>query len=164
MSMSIHEKLILQTAVVKQLKSIVDATRAAAEAELEQGDMKRPRGLGSVSLSEPKKHAQVTNDEAFTRHCIETGDANVSVSITGPLEEVLAVLAEHAPHLIGDTHHLPDWLIKRELDYAENGELIPGVTVTESEPRLLVRTKPEAMDEALQILAGTPLALEGGDK
>lgn len=164
MSMSIHEKLILQTAVVKQLKSIVDTTRAAAEAELEQGDMKRPRGLGSVSLSEPKRHAQVTNDEAFTRHCIETGDANVSVSITGPLEEVLAVLAEHAPHLIGDTHHLPDWLIKRELDYAENGELIPGVTVTEKAPVLRVSTKDAAMVEAAQILAGTPLALEEGNR
>ena len=50
--MNVHEKLLLQTAVVKRLKTIVDDTRAIAMAELEAGDMKRPRGLGSVSLSD----------------------------------------------------------------------------------------------------------------
>ena len=162
--MNIHEKLLLQTAVVKQLKTITDATRAAAEAELEAGDMKRPRGLGSVSLSEPGRKAQVTDDDQFTRHCIETGDASVAVAITGPMEEVLAVLDEHAPHLIGERHYLPDWLIKRELQFAENGELIPGVTVTDTAPRLVVRTKDAALVEADRILSGTPLALEEGDK
>lgn len=162
--MNIHKKLILQTAVVKHLRTIVDQTRALAEAELEPGDMKRPEGLGSVSLSEPKKHATVTDEEAFTRHCVETGEANVMVSITGPLEEVLAVLADHAPHLIGDTHHLPDYLIRRELAYAEGGQLIPGVTVTEKDPVLRVSTKDAAAVEAVKILAGTVLALEAGDQ
>ena len=59
------KRLILQTAVVKLLKSHVDDTRATVEAELEPGDMKRPDGLGSVSLSEPGCKAKVVDDAAF---------------------------------------------------------------------------------------------------
>ena len=162
--MNVFEKLLLQTAVVKQLKTIVDETRAQAQAELEAGDMKRPRGLGSVSLSEPGVTAKITDDAAFTAHCVATGEATVAVEITGPMEEVLAVLDEHAPHLIGERTYLPEWLVKQELDRAESGEDIPGVEVSESAPRLIVRTRDAAMVEAAQILAGTPLAIEEGDR
>ena len=162
MTLNIFEKLILQTAVVKQLKALTDETRAAAQDELEAGDMKRPRNLGSVSLSEPSLKAKVVDDDAFTAHCTTTGEATVSVAITGPIEEVLAVLNEHAPHLIGEKTYLPDWLIKQELDKAEAGETIPGVEVSETAPRLIVRTKDSAMREAAAILSGTPLAIEGG--
>ena len=164
MTNSIHEKLILQTAVVKQLKAITDETRAAAQDALEPGDMKRPRGLGSVSLSEPGVKAKVVDDDAFAAHCEGTGEATVSVAITGPIEEVLAVLDEHAPHLICEKTYLPDWLIKQELAKAEAGETVPGVEVSETAPRLIVRTKDEAMKEAAAILAGTHLAIEGGDR
>lgn len=160
--MNIYEKLLLQTAVTKHLKSITDQTRLDAQDELEPGDMKRPRGLGSVSLSEPALKARVVDDAAFQAHCEDTGDATVSVAITGPLEEVLAVLAEHAPHLIGERTYIPDWLIKQELEKAEAGEAVPGVEVSETAPRLIVRTKDTAMREAAQILAGTPLAIEEG--
>lgn len=160
--MNLYEKLLLQTAVVKQLKSITDQTRAQVQESLEAGDMKRPRGLGSVSLSEPALKANVVDDDAFTAHCVATGDATVAVAITGPMEEVLAVLDEHAPHLIGEKTYLPDWLIKQERERAEAGEDIPGVEVSETAPRLIVRTKDAAMQEAAQILAGTPLALEEG--
>lgn len=162
--MNLYEKLLLQTAVVKQLKAITDQTRAQVQESLEAGDMKRPRGLGSVSLSEPASRAQVVDDDAFTAHCVSTGEATVAVAITGPMEEVLAVLDEHAPHLIGEKTYLPDWLIKQERERAEAGEEIPGVEVSESAPRLVVRTKDAAMVEASQILDGTPLAIEGGDK
>lgn len=162
--MNIYEKLLLQTAVVKQLNLIIKQTREEAESQLEKGDMKRPRGLGTVSLPESKREAHVTNDDAFAKHCEMTGDATVAVAITGALEEVLPVLAEHAPHLIGDRTYLPDWLIKRELDYAVGGQLIPGVTVTDKDSSLRVVAKDPAMVEALEILSGTPLALEGGDK
>lgn len=162
--MNIHEKLLLQTAVTKHLKSITDQTRAEAEAELEPGDMKRPRGLGSVSLSEPAAKAKVVDNDAFAAHCEATGEATVSVAITGPMEEVLAVLDEHAPHLIGERTYIPDWLMKQELEKAEAGEPVPGVEVVETAPRLIVRTKDAAMREAAAILAGTPLAIEGGDK
>lgn len=164
MNMSNPEKLILQTAVTKHLKAITDQTRAIVEAELEAGDMKRPRGLGSVSLSEPAPKASVIDNDAFTAHCTATGEATVSVAITGPIEEVLAVLDEHAPHLIGERTYLPDWLIKQELEKAENGETVPGVEVSETAPRLIVRTKDEAMKEAAYILAGTRLAIEEGNK
>lgn len=160
--MNNFEKLLLQTAVVKQLKSITDETRAAVQAELEAGDMKRPRGLGSVSLSEPAVKAKVVDDDAFAAHCETTGGATVAVAITGPMEEVLAVLDEHAPHLIGERTYIPDWLMKQELDRAEAGELVPGVELVESAPRLVVRTKDAAVAEAKLILSGTPLALEGG--
>ena len=160
--MNVFEKLLLQTAVVKQLKTIVDETRAQAQAELEAGDMKRPRGLGSVSLSEPGVTAKITDDAAFTAHCVATGEATVAVEITGPMEEVLAVLDEHAPHLIGDRTYLPEWLVKQERERAEAGETIPGVELVESAPRLIVRTRDAAMVEAAQILAGTPLAIEEG--
>lgn len=162
--MNVYEKLLLQTAVVKQLKTIVDETRAQAQAELDAGDMKRPRGLGSVSLSEPALKASVVDDDAFTAHCVATGEATVAVEITGPMEEVLAVLDEHAPHLIGERTYLPEWLVKQERERAEAGEDIPGVEVSESAPRLIVRTRDAAMVEAAQILAGTPLAIEGGDR
>lgn len=160
--MNIHEKLLLQTAVVKALKSITDETRIAAQDALEPGDMKRPRGLGSVSLSEPALKAKVVDDDAFAAHCESTGEETVSVAITGAMEEVLAVLDEHAPHLIGEKTYLPDWLIKQELERAEAGQAVPGVEVSETAPRLVVRTKDAAMVEAAQILAGTPLALEEG--
>lgn len=160
--MNLYEQLLLQTAVVKQLKSITDQTRAQVQESLEAGDMKRPRGLGSVSLSEPSLKASVVDDDAFTAHCVATGDATVAVAITGPMEEVLAVLDEHAPHLIGERTYLPDWLIKQERERAEAGEDIPGVEVSEAAPRLIVRTKDAAMVEAAKILDGTPLALEEG--
>lgn len=160
--MNLYEQLLLQTAVVKQLKSITDQTRAQVQESLEAGDMKRPRGLGSVSLSEPALKASVVDDDAFTAHCVATGEATVAVAITGPMEEVLAVLDEHAPHLIGERTYLPDWLIKQERERAEAGEDIPGVEVSETASRLIVRTKDAAMVEAAQILDGTPLALEEG--
>ena len=164
MNMTVFERLLLQTAVTKTLKGEVDETRAEAQAQLEAGDMKRPRGLGSVSLSEPGVKAKVVDDAAFRAHCESTGDVTVSVVVDGPLEEVLAVLAEHAPHLIGERTYIPDWLIKQELDRAEAGESVPGVEVSETAPRLIVRTKDAAMREAAAILQGTPLAIEGGDK
>lgn len=160
--MNIHEKLLLQTAVVKQLKTITDETRAQVQGALEAGDMKRPRGLGSVSLSEPASKAKVVDLAAFEAHCVGTGEATVAVEVTGPIEEVLAVLDEHAPHLIGERTFVPDWLTKQELEKAETGESVPGVEVSETEPRLMVRTKDAAMVEAAAILAGTPLALEEG--
>lgn len=160
--MNIHEKLLLQTAVVKQLNAIVSQTRKEAEKTLERGDTKRPRGLGSVSLPPSKTKAVVVDDKAFAAHCEGVDGATVAVAITGPMEEVLAVLDEHAPHLIGEKTYLPDWLIKQELEKAEAGETVPGVEVVETAPRLIVRTKDTAMREAAQILAGTPLAIEEG--
>lgn len=160
--MNLYEKLLLQTAVVKQLKSITDETRAQVQESLESGDMKRPRGLGSVSLSEPASKAKVVDPAAFEAHCVGTDGSTVAVEVTGPIEEVLAVLNEHAPHLIGEKTYLPDWLTKQELEKAEAGEAVPGVEVSETAPRLIVRTKDEAMKEAAAILAGTPLALEEG--
>ena len=163
--MNVHEKLLLQTAVVKRLKTIVDDTRAIAMAELEAGDMKRPRGLGSVSLSEEKTTAKVTGREAFEAHCADTyGSDCVTVDVTGPLEEVLAVLAEHAPHLIGERTYVPAWMEAQELRRAESGELVPGVELSTQSPRLVVRTSQASLDEARQIIAGTPLAVEGADR
>lgn len=160
--MNLHETLLLQTAVVKQLKLITDETRAQVQDALEPGDMKRPRGLGSVSLSEPAVKAKVVDPAAFEAHCAGTGEATVAVEVTGPIEEVLAVLDEHAPHLIGERTYVPEWLTKQELEKAEAGDEVPGVELSETAPRLIVRTKDEAMKEAAAILAGTPLALEEG--
>lgn len=160
--MNIHEKLLLQTAVIKQLIAIKDQTRTEAEKTLERGDTKRPRGLGSVSLPPAKKKAAVVDDKAFAAHCESVDGATVAVAITGPMEEVLAVLDEHAPHLIGEKTYLPDWLIEQELKAAEGGKAVPGVEVVDTEPSMKVTAQAPAMEEALQILAGTPLALEEG--
>ena len=162
--MNVFEKLLLQTAVVKQLKTIVDETRAQAQESLEAGDMKRPRGLGSGSLSEPAVKAKVVDPAAFEAHCVGPDGSPVTVEVTGPIEEVLAVLYEHAPHLIGERTYLPDWLVSQELEKAEAGEDIPGVEVSEAAPRLVVRTRDAAMVEAAQILSDTPLAIEDGDR
>ncbi|MDO5535881.1 MAG: hypothetical protein Q4F65_14690 [Propionibacteriaceae bacterium] len=156
------EKLLLQTAVVKQLNKVIGQTRAEAEEALERGDTKRPRGLGSVSLPPLKSKAQVVDDEAFAAHCATVDGATVAVSITGPMEEVLAVLDEHAPHLIGEKTYLPDWLIEQELKAAASGKPVPGVELVESAPSMRVTAQDAAMVEALEILAGTPLAIEGG--
>ena len=162
--MNIHEKLLLQTAVVKQLNAIVSQTRKEAEKTLERGDTKRPRGLGSVSLPPSKTKAVVVDDKAFAAHCEGVDGATVAVAITGPMEEVLAVLDEHAPHLIGEKTYLPDWLIDQELKAAERGKDVPGVEMVETEPSMKVTAQQPAMDEALQIIAGTPLALEDGGR
>ncbi|WP_372673011.1 hypothetical protein [Amycolatopsis kentuckyensis] len=92
----------------KKAEDYYDAVRAEAEKVMDRGDTKSvyaPDGhtrLGAASMSNPKRKAEVHDADAFLTWVREHYPESVEMDadITGPLDEVKAVLFQHAKHLL----------------------------------------------------------------
>lgn len=167
--MNVYEKLLIVAAAKSAIFDLEKDLRAEASEGLEDGDQKRPTlnglKLGSVSMPQSKVEAHIFNESAVAD---ELGEGSFTVEPTiskDDLAEVLAVLAEHAPHLIREEVHLSREAVEDAKNRALKGEDIAGVVTQEKTPAMRVTASKEAKAEALQALAGNVAALMpgGGD-
>jgi hypothetical protein len=112
--------------------------------------------IGTVSKTDPDDTAEVTDPAAFRDWMATHYPENVRHQrhITGPMDEVVAVLAEHAPHLLSEEAvEVRPWArdevlrksVTAGVPVGPGGELdVPGVTVKKGKPTLQVRPNAKA--------------------
>lgn len=145
--------------------------RATARTDHDGRDVK----LGTVTKTDPKRAARVTDRDAVEAWCAQhvTGAAVVDVEIADEAA-AKAVLQEHAPHLLVDVPRVADWAVTAQLRRAEADDAAgreptpPGIVVEQGTPTVSVRPSPEARDLVFDLIRrgvislDTPLALPGG--
>lgn len=87
--------------------------------------------LGHVTRTNPAKSAKVTDEaQLLAFYAEEDPDALEDVTVISATEaEVIEVLREHAPHLLGVDVRIRDWARSAACKRAHEGP-IPGVTVS----------------------------------
>ncbi|WP_280245535.1 hypothetical protein [Nocardia abscessus] len=163
--------LATRTVVLAALASVIKETADEHRREL---DKRMPRGskltsmdprdetatLGTVNQSNPAPTAVITNRDEFERWCRVTfGDQVEQWLEFGPPEEVGAVLAEHAPHLVTVHQSLPGEVVERALQRAAK-EHVPGTERRVTRPKLSVYLTDYARTVVRELLASTPLLPE----
>lgn len=122
--------------------------------------------LGSVSLSDPKPVAAVTDEDAFRDYLtVKYGDEVTTTVVLGDVAEIAAALQD-AGHedLFTVVEVVPDWVRENALrDALVPGATVPGVAVTVPDPVLTTRTEQAAVDAVkAAITSSGVLAIEGG--
>lgn len=163
--MKAHEELLILAAAKTAIMTRIDDLRMVVAGELEAGDQKRPTlagvKLGTVSMSVGEDKVRVTDPAAFRAHMLATDMAD-EFPIIEPDDtaEILAVLAEHAPHLI-KTEIVVDKEDETEAQKrALAGDEIPGLEVTQSASTLRVLPSKDAKAHAADALSRGALAIE----
>lgn len=175
--------LLMQAAIIKELKAHHDdlrakvvETAAGAKAELEPGDKKSPRydgvKIGSVSLSDPDPEPVIEDAAELDAWIISEGKyipVGEPYIVPDRMVEAIAVLREHAPHLIAEPDvsamRVPEWFRKDVVaKLFADGALAPGVELKVKDPTLTVRPSRDAGPLVRSILQGNGLiAIEGGE-
>jgi hypothetical protein len=141
--------------------------------------------MSRVSMSKPKPVAKVTDAAALDQWIRENYPDKVRTeeSIVGTDAEVIAVLREHAPHLLAKTSTVPGWAVNELLTRSTGagepagfgGELgehaPPGIEVSNPHGVLSVTVDPKTGPAAIRELwdarwfgmDGTVIALPGGE-
>lgn len=166
------DSLVLHAAVLAELAK---TARDAASEYRRELDRRMPPGskltafdprseetvtLGTVNRSNPDPIPVVADRKAFERWCLRTYADQVEQWLEfGPPEEVGAVLAEHAPHLVTVHQSLPPEIAEQALKRAET-EQIPGTKRQAAVPQLTVRTTAQAREVVRELLASSPFLRE----
>ncbi|MGP9720927.1 MULTISPECIES: hypothetical protein [unclassified Corynebacterium] len=164
------DRVVLQSAVLKELKARHDEDRARLQEDMSRGEKLTARAddasLGTVSYSDPKPKATVTDRAALLGHVAETQPDAIGLRITN-MPAALAVLEEHAPEVLEPA--LEQHVEAQCLRDALGGEQVPGVEVSTGSPVMSVRASQAGKDAAAALVAGSlALAvqqeLEAGDE
>lgn len=117
------EALALQC-LAGRVKKQLDLSKAEFSADYEPGEKRAfrspvdDRKLGLIWRTDPDAQWVIVDRAALTEHLMGfPGNRETVVQIVGsaPLEEILPVLAEHAPHLIEDVEVLRDGVVEAAL-------------------------------------------------
>lgn len=150
-------RIIVQSAVLKELKAVHDADRADLKDDMDRGDKitghAGDTSLGSVSYSDPKPKAKVTDRDLLIGHVAGERPDDVGFRITD-IDAAIAVLEDVAPHLLAPA--LPQHIEAEYLRAAEAGDTVPGVEVTTGAPVLSVRPAAEGKRVAAELIAADP--------
>lgn len=163
-------RVVMQAAVLKALKQVHDEDRAALTEDMARGDKITTHdtagtSLGTVSYSDPKPKARVTDRELFTGHVAGDRPDEIGFKITD-LAAAVGVLEEVAPHLLAPA--VPSHIEAEYTRAAEGGQDVPGVTVTTGAPVLSCRPSQTGKAAADELIGGSaeltaPRAIEGAD-
>lgn len=144
------DELILRVGGLKLLsdraKKAYDAARAELEHEMGRGDRRIAYSpidktkIAAVSMSDPKTTARVADEKAFGAWAAThyPDDIEWDFDVIGSHQEVVAVLYDHAPHLLRRVSKVSPELVKSVTHASAqtgeatgpNGELdVPGVAV-----------------------------------
>lgn len=88
------------------------------------------RKLGMVYRTDPDPVWRIVDRPALLEHLGGfEGNWHIDLRIVGDEAEVLAVLQEHAPHLLEEERHIPDWIVEAALKESEetNEAVAPGI-------------------------------------
>ncbi len=151
----------------KWIKEQGDAHRAELRTRLGRGDkvtafnpLDDTLTLGTATMSNPDPKAFVTDREAFEVYCRATWPDKIEVwTEYGPEEEVIAVLREHAPHLLTVHSTIPATLAERALDRAAS-EDVPGTERHLPAPSLTITPAKAAVAVIRSMIAGSPVLRE----
>ncbi|MCJ7859236.1 hypothetical protein [Corynebacterium kalidii] len=163
-------RVVLQSAVLKELKARHDEDRAELQADMERGEKITARtddqSLGTVSYSDPKPKARVTDRAALLGHVAEDAPGRIGLRITD-MPRALALLEADYPELVEPALSSQDEA--HYLRAAEKGESIPGVEVATGAPVMSVRPSQAGKDAATELVAGNraltaQAELEAGDE
>lgn len=176
-----HGRLLLQAAVMKEIKAVVDASKAACRAAMEPGDRKAVHHggvkLGTVSLTEPSTAAEVSDRSQFTAwvtddHPTELSDGWELVpgaTVDDLIEQFVALAAGAGIDVDGGVVRrvsaVNPVFEKRVLDEIAAGgvQAVPGVSTSSRAPWLVVRPSADALVQARALIAGQPMPeLAGG--
>lgn len=160
------QNLAVNVYLNKRTKAGSDAARHTAGENLSPGDSLTVRSVldgtryARVTMTDPKPVARVVDRDAVEGWAIDHdyGDKLVGrTEIVGPMSEVIAVLRQHAPHLVDEVHSLPDWALHElRVRSEEAGEPVgwggemgehapPGIEV--STPRGVIQVRLESAVE-----------------
>jgi hypothetical protein len=155
--------LFLRTAALKVISEFTAARYADARAEvaktLNKGDRKTVRSplgdvkVGQVWVTDPKPVCSITDRAALTDWLQAEYPAmtETGYEVIGSEAEIVAVLFEHAPHLLREVRRInPDQLRELKANCVALGQVVgpggeadvPGLAV--SEPDGVVTCKPDA--------------------
>lgn len=163
-------RLLVQAAVMKELRAAVDETRAAAADGLEPGDKKAPRlggaKIGTVTLSDPDPEPVIVNtrelDEWIEQRrpdLVPAEDGYPQID-TSRIAEVVEILSRYAPYLLlpAEVKGIPEWARAQAMrDAVTDGEVPPGVELRAKSPVLSVRPNADASIVARRVLASSQL-------
>lgn len=163
-------RVVLQSAVLKELKDRHDEDRAELQSDMERGEKITARSddqsLGTVSFSDPKPKARVADRAALLGHVAEDAPERIGLRITD-MPRALALLEADYPELVEPALSSQDEA--HYLRAAEKGESIPGVEVSTGAPVMSVRPAQAGKDAAAELVAGNraltaQAELEAGDE
>jgi hypothetical protein len=174
--------LFLKTAALKVISEFTadrynDARREVA-AELNKGDRKTVRSpigdvkVGQVWVTDPKPVCSITDRAALTDWLQAEYPAmtETGYEVIGSEAEIVAVLFEHAPHLLREVRRInPDQLRELKANCVALGQVVgpggeadvPGLAV--SEPDGVVTCKPDAagFQAVMELYRAGRLELDG---
>lgn len=154
-------------ALAKQIKTLDPVVRATFAHDYENGDgrtFRSPvdgRKLGKVRRNDPDPEWRVTDADALRAHLLERGHVETVREVIGGDETVVAVLAEHAPHLLAEVTRVPPAAVaavmaatrKAGAPVDPDGQPVPGVELRHPEGSLVVTVDPATGAEAAAELA-----------
>lgn len=110
--------------VKAELNGYEDGQRSTFRSPLDE------RKLGIVYRTDPDPEWIIVDRQALLEHLGEyPGNFETNLTIVGDEAEVLAVLHEHAPHLVDEVTNIPEWIIKAALDASKEADeaVAPGI-------------------------------------
>jgi hypothetical protein len=142
--------------LAKRVAKVKDATKAEFSQHYPDGRKETFRSpvdgvkLGQVYRTDPDPAPIVTDREALVRHLTTIpGCTETVVEIAGSDEQVVEVLAEHAPHLLAEVTRVPDHVVANVLAGCKakgtatgpDGKPLPGVAM--DKPGGILTVKPD---------------------
>ncbi|MDN5920249.1 MAG: hypothetical protein L0I76_34995 [Pseudonocardia sp.] len=154
-------------ALAKQIKALDPVVRATFAHDYENGDgrtFRSPldgRKLGKVRRNDPDPEWRVTDADALLVHLRGRGHVETVHDIVGGDDEVAAVLAVHAPHLLAEVTRVPPSASAAVLaatrkagePVGPDGEPVPGVELKQPAGSLVVTVDPATGADAAADLA-----------
>lgn len=161
----------------KRVKANEKLTRTEFSQRYKDGDKETFRSpvdgamLGMVYRTDPDPAPIVTDRDALVRHLATIpGCTETVVEIMGSEEQVLAVLAEHAPELLGQVTRVPDYVVSNVLAGCKakgntkgpDGKPLAGVEMDKAGGVLTVKADPKTAGRAIEgMVAAGLLTWEG---
>lgn len=130
------------------------------------------RKLSMAYMSDPDHEVLITDRAALTEWLAQhyPDHTEQTTELTGPADEVLAVVQAYAPHLVSTTTRVCDWALqelrtvsaRNRVVTGPGGEMdVPGLVVSRPSPRLTVRLAEDADDVMADLLARNLITVDG---
>lgn len=155
----------------KQTTSALNLTRAYVSANLKPGekiaaiDPRTGEALGHVTRKVDEKVVTLVDESEFMAHLQTTNpDAlfdGLRLKVTTSNQDIVSVLAEHAPHLVEEFVGIHDWAVNQAFNEAKGGTPVPGVQVSTRPGSTAIYQDKAAGDAIEALLRAGVVGLDG---
>ena len=147
-----------QKALLDAGAGVLKANRAHLEAAVESGERIGDTATGFATMSNPADVVDVVDRGQLNTFLAAEGAGEVVQEIVNHAE-VIEHLAAHAPHLLVEVHHIPEYAVTEAKARAKRGEAIPGIAVRPGRPSLSLRPSEDVKQWALTAMESGQLAV-----